>query len=398
MTFETSPERRGPCSGYRVLDLSTMVSGPMGGQILADLGAEVIKVEALDGDALRGVSIPYRGMGSYFHHFNRSKRSIAIDLKSAEGSELVRRMSVECDALIENFRPGVAERLGLGYDDLKTVNPRLVYASVNGFGDDGPYKDRPAYDHVIQALTGFMPRQGTGEIPVAVKSPVVDKIAAMSSAMSILAALLSRGTDGEGQKVNVKMLDAWAAFILHEQLVNETYLAADAPKTPSADIYRAFATKDGHVLGLIFQDAQFRGMCKALGLIDLSSDPRFASPGVRIMNIGALNEQLAPHIAGMTTAEFLAAMEENGVPFAAVNDLQGFLADPQAKFNGSTFEFEDAKLGRMRGLNFFAIFQGTPLDLRHRAPMLGEHTDEILRQFKYSPSEVDRLRAAKVVR
>jgi CoA:oxalate CoA-transferase len=392
-------EHRGPCVGYRVLDLSTMVSGPMGGQILSDLGADIIKVESLEGDVLRNVSLPYKGMSAYFNHFNRNKRSIAVDLKSGEGRNLVRRIASKCDVLIENFRPGVADRLGLGYEALKSDNPGLIYVSVNGFGDDGPYKDRPAYDHVIQALTGFMPRQGAKGIPTAVRSPVVDKISGVSAAMSILAALLARqNSNGVGQRINVKMLDAWAAFILHEQLVNATFLAPDAPKTPVIDTYRVFATQNGHVLGLVMQDVQFRGICAALNLPHLLHDPRFSSPRSRLLNIDEFNKELAPLIEQMTTADFLASMQKHDVPFAAVNDLNGFLDDPQAKVNQSCFEFEDPEFGTMRNLNFFATFAGTPLNLAHRAPKLGEHTDEILREFDQSSADIERLKGAKIVR
>jgi crotonobetainyl-CoA:carnitine CoA-transferase CaiB-like acyl-CoA transferase len=394
-----SSERCGPCAGFRVLDLSTMVSGPMSGQILSDLGADVIKIEAINGDVLRGVSIPFKGMSSYFHHFNRNKRSIAVDLKSADGQRLIRKIAAQSDVLIENFRPGVADRLGLGYDQLKTENSGLIYVAVNGFGEDGPYKDRPAYDHVVQALTGFMARQGGMGPPMAVRAPVVDKVAAMSAAMSVLAALLARQRPGgKGQKIHVKMFDAWAAFILHEQFANATFLDPAAPKTPAADIYRVFATQDGHVLGLIFQDVQFRGVCKALNLPELLTDSRFANPGARVMNIAEMNEELAPHIAAMTTEDFLAAMEKHEVPFAPANDFDGFLADPQAKANGSYFEFQDPEYGTMRNLNFFAAFEGTPLNLRHRAPKLGEHTSEILREFSYSDADIERLRSEKIVR
>ncbi|MFM0268168.1 CaiB/BaiF CoA transferase family protein [Paraburkholderia sediminicola] len=399
MKFAQDSGREGPCAGYRILELSTMISGPMGAQILSDLGADVIKVEALEGDVMRGFSTPYKGMSSYFHHYNRSKRSIAVNLKSVEGCELVRGIAEKCDVLIENFRPGVADRLGLGYEVLKEKNPGLVYVSVNGFGDAGPYKDRPAYDHVVQALSGFMERQGAGGAPAAVRAPVVDKVAAMSAAMSVLAALLARhNSAGNGQKVNVKMFDAWAAFILHEQLVNATFLTPDAPQTPVIDIYRVFPTKDGHVLGLVLLDGQFRGICTALDVPSLLSDPRFSSAGARVANMAQLNDELAPHIARMTTEQFMAKVVENEVPFGPVNDLQGFLADPQAKANGSYFEFEDPDFGTLRNLNFFSEFGGTPLDLHHRAPKLGEHTDAILQEFDHSAPDIERLRAAKIVR
>src|SRR5712675_2334674 len=185
-------ERAGPCVGLMVLDLSTMVSGPMGGQIFGDLGADVIKLEAIGGDTMREVFPHHKGLGAFFSQYNRSKRSIAVDLKTEEGREIARELALRADVLIENFRPGVAERLGLGYEELKAQNRSLVYLSVKGFGEDGPDKDQPAYDMVIQGLTGFMAVQGAGGLPMPIRNSVADKVAAISGVMSALAALWAR--------------------------------------------------------------------------------------------------------------------------------------------------------------------------------------------------------------
>src|SRR5882757_3142788 len=279
MDKQPTVERTGPCVGLTVLDLSTMVSGPMGGQIFGDLGADVIKVETTAGDTMRAVFPHHKGLGAFFSQYNRSKRSIAIDLKSEEGRAVAIDLAVKADVLIENFRPGVTDRLGLGYETLREKNPGLVYVSIKGFGEDGPYRDQPAYDQVIQGLVGFMPLQGVGGPPLPIRSTMVDKVTAMSGAMSALAALWARERDGgKGQKVVVKMLDAWAAFVSQEEMKNHTFLNSDAVAPIPRDMYRVFETRDGHVIGLIIQDNQFRGICAVLNRPDLLTDPRFARP------------------------------------------------------------------------------------------------------------------------
>ena len=207
-----------------------MVSGPMASQIFGDLGADVIKVEASGGDTMRAVFPHHKGLGAFFTQYNRNKRSIVIDLKSEEGRRLARQLVLRSDLLIENFRPGVTDRLGLNYDELKKENPGLVYLSIKGFGEDGPYRDQPAYDQVIQGLVGFMAIQGAGGNPEPIRIPIADKVSAMSAAMSALAALWAREKNGGiGQKVVVKMLDAWAAFVSQDELKNYTFMDFVAP-------------------------------------------------------------------------------------------------------------------------------------------------------------------------
>ncbi|MBR1252319.1 CoA transferase [Bradyrhizobium sp. AUGA SZCCT0240] len=396
MTSEA--KRGGPCAGLTVLDLSTMVSGPMASQIFSDLGADVIKVEGVGGDTMRAVFPLHKGLGAYFSQYNRNKRSIVVDLKSEEGRQLAKQLALRSDLIIENFRPGVADRLGLAYDDLKKENIGLVYLSIKGFGEDGPYRDQPAYDQVIQGLVGFMAIQGAGGNPEPIRNAVADKVSAMSAAMSALAALWEREKNGgKGQKVVVKMIDAWAAFIAQEQMKNHTFLDSGEAPPPLRQIYRVFDTLDGKVIGLIIQDDQFRGICAALDLPDLLKDSRFAKPSDRLKNVGELNDELGPKIARMTSAAFLDATSKHQVPMAPVNTLEQFFEDPQAKHNRTFPVLDDAEFGRIRTIGFCAEFGETPVRLDARAPKLGEHTDEILRGAGVADDEIRRLREAGVV-
>jgi crotonobetainyl-CoA:carnitine CoA-transferase CaiB-like acyl-CoA transferase len=371
----------------------------MGGQIFGDLGADVIKLESIAGDTMREVVPQHKGLGAYFTQYNRNKRSISIDLKLEEGQKIARALALKADVLIENFRPGVADRLQLGYESLQPENPGLVYLSIKGFGESGPDRDQPAYDPVIQALTGFTAMQGGEGAPFPIKNAVADKISAMSGAMSALAALWARDHNGgKGQKVVVKMMDAWAAFISQEEMKNHTFLSPEVAPVPARDIYRVFKTKDGHVMGLVLQDNQFRGICETLGRSDLMNDQRFAKPRDRLLNIETLNDELAATIVTMPTERFLAGARQYEVPMAKIHSLEEFFDYPQAKHNETFPTFNDPEFGEMRGLNFYADFEGTPLALRERAPKLGEQTGEILEEIGFASADFDKLKSAGVVR
>jgi crotonobetainyl-CoA:carnitine CoA-transferase CaiB-like acyl-CoA transferase len=400
MDVELDAEPRGPLAGVRVLDLSAVVSGPMCTQILGDLGADVVKLEAPGGDTARRLGPPFKGgLSGYFAHFNRNKRSLAVDLKSEEGRALVRRLARGADVLVQNFRPGVAERLGLAYEDLAEENPGLLYVSISGFGPDGPYRDLPAYDTVIQGLTGFLPVQGGDGPPRLVRGVVADKTTALTAAYAIVAALYARERQGGcGQRIDVPMLDAYAAFMLPDSMIAEAFLPTEPLPFSPGDVHRVWQTADGWVVMMIIEDHQFQGLCRAIEREDLLEDPRCANLITRIVHSRELFAELADELVKWPTAELLERGRRLGAPIAPANSIADFLADPQVQANRTVFETEHPEAGRMRLLRNPVRFERTPTSLRHLPPRLGEQTDALLREAGLSDDEIARLRASGAVR
>lgn len=369
------------------MDLSSLVAGPLASQLLADLGAEVIRVEAPGSDPVR-FSQPMNGdLAAGFEQHNRGKKSLSVDIKSAEGRGIVYRLVATADLFLQNSRPGVMERLGFGYDELRKINPRLIYASVSGFADSGPYAMRPAYDGVIQAMAGFMPVQGRDGEPMAIASPVVDKITAIFASHAMLAALLHRERTGEGQKVSINMLGAFAAFMLPDLMVDHSFASRDLPPAPRPDLmYQTLRTSDGVVLGLVLQRSQCEALLKALGREDLLPDPRFQTTQLIVENGLALYAEIAPDVQKLDTATFLAMAEEHGIAFGRVNRLEEFLDDPAIKQGPYFEEFEDPVYGTIRHIGHPAIFAKSPAVVNRRAPLLGEHNEELLAELAATSS------------
>ena len=393
---------QGPCAGLRVLDLTTMLSGPLCTQVLGDLGADVIKLESPAGDSARYSGAPFRepGFSGFLAQLNRNKRSIVVDLKTSEGRELILKIIPQVDVLVENFRPGVLERLELDYATLADINPALVYVAVNGFGVDGPYAGLPAYDQVLQGLTGLMPAQGGDGPPALVQGAVADKSTALTALAGVLAALLARERDPEkrGQRVEISMIDAFSAFSLPEAMMDRAFPPLRNEFSSGADFFRTWKTADGYVVGLLIQDDQFAGLCRVIDRPDLAADPRFGPMVKRFENWLQLVPLLDAEIEKISSAEFLDRARTEGAPFAPVNDLDAFLEDPQVQHRQSIIEMEDPRFGPVRYLSPPIRFERTPASIDRHAPRLGEHTDEVLGELGLSPAAIEQLRAAQAIR
>jgi crotonobetainyl-CoA:carnitine CoA-transferase CaiB-like acyl-CoA transferase len=398
VTLKNDGSSAGPLSGVQVLDLSTVVSGPLCAQVLGDLGAGVVKIEALGGDTTRRMGIPDTcGFTGWYLQFNRNKRGLAVDLKTEGGVGIVRRLARGADVFLENFRPGVAERLGVGYEALAAENPKLIYAAISGFGPDGPYRDLPAYDSVIQGVAGFMPTQGGDSEPTLVRSIAADKASGMTALYAILAALYAREKNGgRGQRIDIPMLDSWIAFILPDAFQDRTYKAAPEPG-PAPNIHRTWATKDGHVVMMIIEDHQFQALCRALEREDLIDDPRCANLFARFMHAEELFAELEAELAKWTTQELVARARELGAPLAPANGIPEMMADAQAVHARIVLEVEHEEVGTLRYIRNPARFAETPASLRAHPPKLGEHTDELLREAGYSAEEIAELRTEGAV-
>jgi crotonobetainyl-CoA:carnitine CoA-transferase CaiB-like acyl-CoA transferase len=374
-----------------------MVAGPMAGQMLADLGAEVTKIEAIGGDPMRHLRPRHKDMAAGFMAMNRHKRSIQVNLKDAEGQKIARDLALRADVLLENARPGVLDRLGLSYASLRDENRGLVYASVSGFGPDGPYADRPAFDQVIQAMSGAMYLQGGWVAAEPFRTMMVDKYSASAMASAVLAALLHRErSGGEGQRITVSLLDAFSSFSLIDNLYNHMWLDSD-DRIPAINSTIPIKTADGMVMGHIQTDEQFVRICRFLGREELIEDERFRGPWNRLSNIEAMWRELEKTTQAIPTAQIMAGVGREGVPIGPVNSIEDFLADPQVQHNESVVEYRDETYGRVLFANYPARFEKTPAQVAARSPKLGEHTDAVLAELGYSPEQIDAARTAGVV-
>lgn len=373
-----SAETAGPCAGMLVVDMSSLISGPYCGQVLADLGAEVIKIESAGSDIMRLTQPQHGALAAAFEHHNRGKKSVVVDLKSDEGRDKILRLARGADFFLQNSRPGVMERLGFGYEDLRKTNPRLIYVSISGFGETGDYANLAAYDTVIQGVSGFMEIQGGDGNPTPVRAPVADRITGIWASNAALAAALHRERTGEGQKVSVNMIRSFSSLMLPDAIVGHTFRSVDPGPIPSLmGVYETLETSDGRVIGIIQQRPQIERLCKALSREDLLDDPRFATGVSLIENVVPLYHELAKVTRSMTTAELLDLAASISVPFGKVNSIDDFLSDPHLAASETYVDFHDEEFGTIRHLNHPAIYEKSPANARRRAPKLGEHSDEI---------------------
>jgi crotonobetainyl-CoA:carnitine CoA-transferase CaiB-like acyl-CoA transferase len=373
----------GPLHGLTVLDLSSVILGPMTGQYLGDMGADVIKVEGPEGDVTRSIG-PRRheGMGALYLANNRNKRSVVLDLKTEAGRAALLQLAARSDVLLHSIRSEAAARLGLSYASLSAVNPRLIYCHVRGFEDDGPYGGRPAYDDIIQALSGLAMLQkiAAGE-PRYVPSIIADKVTAVHAAYAIMLALFHRERTGLGQDVGVSMLETMVAFNAHEHLggaVFEPTLGRMGYEPIRQGMRRPFATRDGHICFLPYNDPHWLRFFQLIDRPDLAADPMFSTMRGRQANLGAVWAEVRTLLAQRSSAEWLALLAPTDIPHAVLNDLEDLLDDPHLVATGFWQMFEHESEGAMRLPSNPIALSASPPSIRRLPPRLGEHTEEVL--------------------
>lgn len=391
-----------PLDGIRVLDLSRVLAGPYCSMLLADLGAEVIKVEELPiGDEARGVGPFVGGVSAYFMSLNRGKMSITLNLKNPQARALLIKLTKRSDILLENFRPGTMHQLGLGYDTMRQINPRLISASLSGFGQTGPYASRGAYDIIIQAMGGIMSLTGEpGKPPVRVGISIGDLGAGLFTAIGILAALQARALTGVGQQVDVGMLDCQVALLEYAAIRYTTTGEVPGPigtRHPGITPFEVFQAKDGPVV-LGVGTKHWQRFCDAVGLPNLAEDSRFATNAMRTEHYEILRPILAEVIKSKTVTEWIRELEEVGIPCGPINTVDRVVADPQVQARQMIVEVEHEGVGRVRMAGCPVKLSATPAAIQGPAPKLGEHTEQILTQFLgYSMEQVNTLRQEGVV-
>jgi crotonobetainyl-CoA:carnitine CoA-transferase CaiB-like acyl-CoA transferase len=392
---DLGPTATQPLRGIRVVDLTTNMSGPLTTMVLADQGADVVKVEPLAGDLIRTIGTSRAGMSAYFANLNRGKRSIAVDLGTDAGRGLVERLSAGADVFVQNFRAGVIERLGLGPDVLRAANPRLVYASISGFGTTGPLGAAPAYDHVVQALSGFAALQHDGTAPSMVRQGVIDKATAYNAAQAITAALLARVSTGEGTRIDVAMLDVAIAFIWPDGMMDHTIAEPDRQLPPVSRSFRLTPTADGHISLVTLTAAQWDALVDAI--LDGGDGPDLSETGSRMAAGGEIMRRVRARLATMPTAEAIERLSAADVPCAPVVGLGEVPDHPQAAATGAAPAFDHETLGPVHQARPAPLFDGEPSPLVPWAPAVGQHTDEVLAEAGYDPDEVAALRAGGVI-
>lgn len=391
----------GPLDGFRIVDATQMVSGPVATMMLADQGADVIKIEPPRiGDLTRALAGRRHGMSPTFAVANRNKRSVAIDLKDRRGLETFKRIVATADVFVQNFRPGAADRMGIGEAALRAVKPDLIYVSISGFGESGPYVHKRTYDPVIQALSGLASIQGDAETgrPRMIRVIVPDKVTALTAAQAITAALLARERTGEGQHVRLAMLDAVISFMWPESMAAYTFVGRDKPITrPPNTRDLVFQTSDGYITCGAVSDSEWEGLCRALERPQWLADERFKTPAGRVKYADARLELAAEVLRTRTSAEWLARLDAEQVPCAPILTREDLLTDPQVAANGIIVESTHPIGGPMRQPRPAARFERTPARLRKFAPALGEHTDEVLAESGIAVAEIAALRSAGVI-
>jgi crotonobetainyl-CoA:carnitine CoA-transferase CaiB-like acyl-CoA transferase len=385
----------GPLHGYRIVDLTSNVAGPLATMILGDQGADIIKVEAPDGgDATRAGGKGRAGFTASFLNNNRNKRSIVLDLKTAAARKALLRLASGADVFVQNFRPGVADRLGVGEEAVRAVSPKIVYVSISGFGEKGPYAEKPAYDPVIQGFSGLATVQaGSDEArPRLLRTILPDKLTAITASQAITAALLARERTGEGQHVRLSMLEAVLAFLWASDMGNQTFVGDEPSRQePASAIDLIYETADGYITAAALTDRQWAGLAHAVERPEWLEDERFKTSALRQKNIDARLQLTQEALMTRPAAEWLERLTAAGVPCAPVLTRNEVIRHPHVREMEIVVETEHPTAGRLRQTRPAARFSRTPAGIRHGAPGLGEHTQQILADLGYSAAEIAEL-------
>lgn len=397
--MDESKTKQPPLTGIRVIELARVLAGPWAGQMLADLGADVIKVENPEGgDDTRAWGPPFvegkdgeNLSAAYYHATNRGKRSVAVDLKTADGQEIVRQLVATADVVIENFKLGGLKKYGLDYESLKAINPKLVYCSITGFGQDGPYASLAGYDYIVQGMSGFMSVTGeTDGQPMKAGVAIADIFTGIYAVAAIQSALIHAMKTGEGQLVDMALLDVMSAVLANQ---NMNYLVSGSPPTrlgnahPNISPYEVIPVEDGHIILAVGNDGQFRRFCRVLGIEALADDERFATNQARVANRLALRPLLVAQTQTWPKAALLAACGDNAVPAGPINSVAEMFDDPQVKARGLRIDLPSADGTIIPGVRTPIVLSETPLAYHRPSPKLGEHTQSVLSELKLNETK-----------
>ncbi len=396
----------GPLTGLRVLDLTRVLAGPTCTQMLGDLGCEVIKIERPEsGDDTRGFAPPYvpnTRESAYFVGVNRNKKSLTVDIAQKAGQQIIHGLLASCDMLVENFKVGALGKYGLAWEDLQAAHPRLIYCSITGFGQTGPYAPRPGYDSLIQAMGGVMSLTGEPDgLPQKVGIPVADLFAGLYGCIGILAALQHRHATGQGQRIDIGMLDTHVAWLANQGM---NYLATgeNPPRLgnqhPNIVPYQVFPTADGYIVLSVGNDPTFKRFCDVTGQQALLADPRFATNAARVENRDLVTATLKPVMQSRNTTDWVDALEAASIGCGPINTLEQVFADPHVQARGVVVEMPHASGETVKVIANPVRLSATPPTYRHAAPLLGQHTQEVLTELLgLTPDEIATLRAGKII-
>lgn len=393
----------GPLDGVRIVEVASVVLGPWAAQILGDMGADVIKVEPPNGDTTRHIG-PARNpdMASMFLSCNRNKRSVVLDLKRPEGLEALMKLCAGADVLLHNLRPGAAERLGVGYEQVRARSPKIIYCGTYGYRAAGPYADYPAYDDIVQAASGVgVLQQMSGGEPRYMPSVVADKTTALTVAYAVSAALFRRERSGDGQAIEVPMFETMVSFLMTEHLFGQTFeppMGSAGYSRVLSPFRRPYETSDGYIAVLPHTDAHWRAFLGAIGRLDVLEQDRYATVTERTRNIDTLYEELAEIMRGRTTAQWLEVLDPNQLPVMPVNGPDDLMDNPQLTATGFWRVEEHPSEGAVRMTDPPVGFSGSPSKIRRLAPLLGEHSAELLREAGYTDADIEAMLESGITR